>query len=214
MTRELRTDWYFFNLTLQWFFISYLITYFLLAVTLYQNANYLQLIKCNFEGFFNIYLFNSWWFFYTVVWNKSHSMTSNKTFLNWNPEKSLDIIILTGTKKNWLSSITDLKTRWKQAPVVILCPLVDLHIFLTWGVLVCVCSHGTLEMSDLALPIPLLIRVKHYMAANRSIRRITSVGRKQFSFPNCWFPRDITATMLVIKNKSISLLWELNSIFR
>ena len=118
MTRELRTDWYFFNLTLQWFFISYLITYFLLAVTLYQNANYLQLIKCNFEGFFNIYLFNSSWFFYTVVWNKSHSMTSNKTFLNWNPEKSLDIIILTGTKKNWLSSITDLKTRWKQAPVV------------------------------------------------------------------------------------------------
>ena len=69
-------------------------------------------------------------------------------------------------------------------------------------------------MSDLALPIPLLIRVKHYMAANRSIRRIISVGRKQFSFPNSWFARDITATMLVIKNKSISLLWELNSIFR
>ena len=69
-------------------------------------------------------------------------------------------------------------------------------------------------MSDLALPIPLLIRVKHYMAANRSIRRITSVGHKQFSFPDCWFASDITATLLVIKNKSISLLWELNSTFR
>ena len=31
--------------------------------------------------------------------------------------------------------------------------------------------------------------------------------------PNCWFARDVTAAMLVVKNKSISLLWELNSIF-
>ena len=30
---------------------------------------------------------------------------------------------------------------------------------------------------------------------------------------NCWFARDLTAAMLVVKNKSISLLWELNSIF-
>ena len=30
---------------------------------------------------------------------------------------------------------------------------------------------------------------------------------------NWWFVRDLTAAMLVIKNKSISLLWELNSIF-
>ena len=29
----------------------------------------------------------------------------------------------------------------------------------------------------------------------------------------CWFARDVTAAMLVVKNKSISLLWELNSIF-
>ena len=29
----------------------------------------------------------------------------------------------------------------------------------------------------------------------------------------CWFVRDVTAAMLVIKNKSISLLWDLNSIF-
>ena len=28
-----------------------------------------------------------------------------------------------------------------------------------------------------------------------------------------WFALDITATMLVVKNKTISLLWELNSIF-
>ena len=28
----------------------------------------------------------------------------------------------------------------------------------------------------------------------------------------CWFARDVTAAMLVVKNKSISLLWELNSI--
>ena len=59
-------------------------------------------------------------------------------------------------------------------------------------------------MSDLALPIPLLIRVKHYMEANRFVRRLTSVGHKQFSFPTCWFACDITAAMLVIKNKSIS----------
>ena len=30
---------------------------------------------------------------------------------------------------------------------------------------------------------------------------------------HCWFARDVTAAMLVVKNKSISLLWELNSIF-
>ena len=30
---------------------------------------------------------------------------------------------------------------------------------------------------------------------------------------NCWFAGDLTAAMLVVKNKSISLLWELNSIF-
>ena len=29
----------------------------------------------------------------------------------------------------------------------------------------------------------------------------------------CWFARDVTEAMLVVKNKSISLLWELNSIF-
>ena len=29
----------------------------------------------------------------------------------------------------------------------------------------------------------------------------------------CWFVRDVTAAMLVIKNKNISLLWELNTIF-
>ena len=29
----------------------------------------------------------------------------------------------------------------------------------------------------------------------------------------CWFARDVTAAMLVVKNKSISLLWELISIF-
>ena len=29
----------------------------------------------------------------------------------------------------------------------------------------------------------------------------------------CWFARDVTAAMLAVKNKSISLLWELNSIF-
>ena len=28
-----------------------------------------------------------------------------------------------------------------------------------------------------------------------------------------WFARDVTAAMLVVKNKSISHLWELNSIF-
>ena len=28
-----------------------------------------------------------------------------------------------------------------------------------------------------------------------------------------WFARDVTVAMLVVKNKSISLLWELNSIF-
>ena len=30
---------------------------------------------------------------------------------------------------------------------------------------------------------------------------------------SCWFARDVTAAMLVVKNKSISLLWEQNSIF-
>ena len=29
----------------------------------------------------------------------------------------------------------------------------------------------------------------------------------------CWFARDVTAAMLVVKNKTVSLRWELNSIF-
>ena len=29
----------------------------------------------------------------------------------------------------------------------------------------------------------------------------------------CWFARDVTAAMLMVENKSISLLWELNAIF-
>ena len=29
---------------------------------------------------------------------------------------------------------------------------------------------------------------------------------------NCWFSSDVTAAMLVVKNKSISLRWEMNSI--
>ena len=31
---------------------------------------------------------------------------------------------------------------------------------------------------------------------------------------NCRFARDVTAAMLVIRNKNISLHWELNSIFK
>ena len=31
--------------------------------------------------------------------------------------------------------------------------------------------------------------------------------------PQCAIAGDVTATMLVVKNRSISLLWELNSIF-
>ena len=31
---------------------------------------------------------------------------------------------------------------------------------------------------------------------------------------NCWFARDVKAAMLVVKNKSIFLLLELNSIFK
>ena len=30
---------------------------------------------------------------------------------------------------------------------------------------------------------------------------------------DCWFARDVTVAMLVVKNKSVSLRWELNSIF-
>ena len=29
----------------------------------------------------------------------------------------------------------------------------------------------------------------------------------------CWFAHDVTAAMLVVKNKFLLLLWELNSIF-
>ena len=39
------------------------------------------------------------------------------------------------------------------------------------------------------------------------------IGGQFFRRSNWWFVRDLTAAMLVIKNKSISLLWELNSIF-
>ena len=33
-----------------------------------------------------------------------------------------------------------------------------------------------------------------------------------FLLPGCWFARDVMAAMLVVKNKSISLLWELKSL--
>ena len=29
---------------------------------------------------------------------------------------------------------------------------------------------------------------------------------------NCWFASDVTADMVVVKNKSVSLRWEMNSI--
>lgn len=32
-------------------------------------------------------------------------------------------------------------------------------------------------------------------------------------FLYCWFARDVTAAMVVVKNKTVSLRWELNSIF-
>ena len=38
----------------------------------------------------------------------------------------------------------------------------------------------------------------------------TSSASVKFYF---WFAHDVTAAMLVVKNKSIFLLWELNSIF-
>ena len=30
----------------------------------------------------------------------------------------------------------------------------------------------------------------------------------------CWFALDVLAAVLVVKNKTISILWELNSIFK
>ena len=45
---------------------------------------------------------------------------------------------------------------------------------------------------------------------NRS-QQSTVSGTVQTTY--CSFARDVTAAMLVVKNKSISLLWELNSIF-
>ena len=39
-------------------------------------------------------------------------------------------------------------------------------------------------------------------------------GEGHRKFPYCWFARDVTAAMLVVKKNSISLLWELKvSIF-
>ena len=29
----------------------------------------------------------------------------------------------------------------------------------------------------------------------------------------CWFARDVMVAMLLVKNKTISILWEINSIF-
>ena len=42
-------------------------------------------------------------------------------------------------------------------------------------------------------------------------RRIKHLHSDKVNY--CWFARDVTAAMLVVKNKSISLLWELNSTF-
>ena len=44
------------------------------------------------------------------------------------------------------------------------------------------------------------------------VRGWGSVHRLHF-FSYSWFARDVTTAMLVVKNKSISLLWEVNSIF-
>ena len=37
--------------------------------------------------------------------------------------------------------------------------------------------------------------------------------RSMAGWAHCWFARDVTAAMLMVKNRSISLLWEPNSIF-
>ena len=55
-----------------------------------------------------------------------------------------------------------------------------------------------------------------FLAARQDGYRLASDDRVVTStgyLANCWFARDVTAAMLVVKNKSISLLWELNSIF-
>ena len=38
-------------------------------------------------------------------------------------------------------------------------------------------------------------------------------GFCSFQNPYCWFAGDVTAAMLVVKNKNNSLLWELNYFF-
>ena len=51
---------------------------------------------------------------------------------------------------------------------------------------------------------------------DRSSRWYLTWSPEPVIFPTdqyCWFARDVTAAMLAVKNKSISLLWELNSIF-
>ena len=55
-----------------------------------------------------------------------------------------------------------------------------------------------------------------FLAARQDGYRLASDDRVVTAtgyLANCWFARDVTAAMLVVKNKSISLLWELNSIF-
>ena len=48
---------------------------------------------------------------------------------------------------------------------------------------------------------------------NSNLQRLAYLKKVCTSRSYCWFARDVTAAMLVVKNKSISLLWELNSIF-
>ena len=38
-------------------------------------------------------------------------------------------------------------------------------------------------------------------------------SKQAFTILNCWFARDVTVALLMVKSKSVSLLWELNSIF-
>ena len=49
---------------------------------------------------------------------------------------------------------------------------------------------------------------------NEAEYRMKNYGDRGGCYPSyCWFARDDTAAMLVVKNKSISLLRELNSVF-
>ena len=126
----------------------------------------------------------------------------------------------------WSVPLCIIGSLWKTTVFSVLCRLsAGKRSFFHFGFFK---SLFPLEVNSLKLSIGFLLRNISFLTLTSGVHSIIFALFLRFNLSSsydevsvtetflltyCWFARDVTAAMLVVKNKSISLLWELNSIF-